>query len=92
MLQEIKITTKTSTVGSLSNKQLTFQIKDKFINPLLPIADKSARIGKISILKLEGIIKKFSYERRDYESVDEKSLSKGTKGLNLLQNLSEYMI
>ena len=44
-------------------------------NPLVPIAHKSARIDKISILKLEGIIKKISYERRDYESVDEKSLS-----------------
>ena len=44
-------------------------------NPLLPIAHKSARIDKISILNLEGIIKKISYERRDYESVDEKSLS-----------------
>ena len=46
------------------------------INPLLPIAHKSAQIDKISILKLEGIIKKISYERRDYELVDEKSLSK----------------
>ena len=49
-----------------------------YFNHLLPIAHKSARIGKISILKLEGIIKKKkkkSYERRDYESVDEKSLS-----------------
>ena len=46
------------------------------INPLLPIAHKSARIDKILILILEGIIKKISYERRDYESVDEKSLSK----------------
>ena len=45
-------------------------------NPLLPIAHKSAQIDKISILKLEGINKKISYERRDYESVDEKSLSK----------------
>ena len=45
------------------------------INPLLPSAHKSVRITKISILKLEGIIKKISYERRDYESVDEKSLS-----------------
>ena len=36
---------------------------------------KSARIDKILILKLEGIIKKISYERRDYESVDKKSLS-----------------
>ena len=66
-------------------------------NPLLPIAHKSARIDKISILKLEGIIKKISYERRDYESVDEKSLSKamsrkttkkknsGTKGLKKMK-------
>ena len=36
---------------------------------------KSARIDKISILKLEVIINKISYERRDYESVDEKTLS-----------------
>ena len=48
----------------------------KSINPLLPIAHKSARIDKILILILEGIIKKISYERRDYESVDEKSLTK----------------
>ena len=33
------------------------------------------RSAKILILILEGIIKKISYERRDYESVDEKSLS-----------------
>ena len=33
------------------------------------------RLAKILILILEGIIKKISYERRDYESVDEKSLS-----------------
>ena len=46
-----------------------------YVNPLRPIAHKSARIGEISNLKLEGIIKKISYERRDYESVDEKSLS-----------------
>ena len=45
------------------------------INPLVPSAHKSVRIDKISILKLEGIIKKISYERRDYESVDEKSIS-----------------
>ena len=30
--------------------------------------------SKLSILILEGIIKKISYERCDYESVDEKSL------------------
>ena len=33
------------------------------------------RSAKILILILEGIIKKISYERRDHESVDEKSLS-----------------
>ena len=41
----------------------------------MPSAHKSVRIAKILILQLEGIIKKISYERRDYESVDEKSLS-----------------
>ena len=45
------------------------------VNPLVPSAHKSVRISKISIPKLEGIIKKISYERRDYESVDEKGLS-----------------
>ena len=44
-------------------------------NPLVPSAHKSVRIAKTSILKLEGIFKKISYDRRDYESVDEKSLS-----------------
>ena len=38
----------------------------------MPRAHKSVRIAKILILKLEGIIKKISYERRDYDSVDEK--------------------
>ena len=41
----------------------------------MPSVHKSVRIAKISILKLEGIIKQISYERRDYESVDENSLS-----------------
>ena len=41
----------------------------------MPNAYESVLIDKISILKLEGIIKKIFYERRDYESVDEKSLS-----------------
>ena len=45
------------------------------VNPLVPSAHKSVRISKISILKLEEIIKKISYERCDYESVDEKGLS-----------------
>ena len=68
------------------------------INPLLPIAHKSARIGKISILKLEGIIKKISYERRNYESVNKKRAylrlcleklkkmkNSGTKGLKKMK-------
>ena len=46
------------------------------INQIYKNMDKRARIAKISILKLEGIVKKKkSYERRDYESVDKKSLS-----------------
>ena len=32
-------------------------------------------MAKISILKIEGIIEKISYERRAYESVDDRSHS-----------------
>ena len=46
-----------------------------FFNPLQSSAHKSARIAKILILKLEGIIKKISYEHFACESVDEESLS-----------------
>ena len=60
---------------SISSNHASISSRSSF-NPLLPIAHKSARIDKISILKFEGITKKISYERRDYESVDEKSLSK----------------
>ena len=42
------------------------------INPLMPSVPNMRRNAKILILILEGIIKKISYERRDYESVDEK--------------------
>ena len=35
------------------------------------------RSANILILILDGIIKKISYERRDYESVDEKKLILG---------------
>ena len=45
------------------------------INPFNPSVPIWHRLAKLSILILEGIIKKISYERRDYESVDEKSLS-----------------
>ena len=34
------------------------------LNPLLPTGHYSVRMGNISLLKLEGIIKKISYERR----------------------------
>ena len=52
------------------------QLENRYIhrvihNPLyiVPSEHKSVRIAKISILKLEGIVKKISNERRDYESV-----------------------
>ena len=45
------------------------------LNPLLPSAAFMRHSAKIMILIQEGTIKKTSYERRDYESVDEKSLS-----------------
>ena len=47
----------------------------KTFNPLLPSVPICHRLAKLSTLILEGIIKKNSYERPDYESVDEKSLS-----------------
>ena len=52
-------------VARLNRSSLS--ICTRTLNPLLPSAHKSARIGKILILKLEGIIKKISYERRNYE-------------------------
>ena len=51
---------------------LKLEFEKKPIPPSVPIWHRSA---KHSILILEGIIKKISYERRDYELVDEKSLS-----------------
>ena len=45
------------------------------INPLLRSVPNMTRSAEILILICEGIIKKISCERRDYESVDEKSLS-----------------
>ena len=49
--------------------------KSKSFNPFPPRVPIWHRLVKLSILILEGTIKKISYERRDYESVDEKSLS-----------------
>ena len=45
------------------------------VNPLTPRRTLVSPFTEISILFYEGIIKKISYERRGYESVDEKSLS-----------------
>ena len=44
-------------------------------NPLLATVLYMGRLAKIVTSIQEGIIKKISYERRAYESVDEKSLS-----------------
>ena len=52
-----------------------FSEKARVINPFPPSVPIWQRLAKLSILILEGTIKKISYERRDYESVDEKSLS-----------------
>ena len=51
------------------------RVTDNNFNPFPPSAPIWQRLAKLSILILEGIIQKISYERRDYESVDEKSLS-----------------
>ena len=51
-----------------------FIYKDNF-NPLTPTRTLVTPFTEISILFWEGIIKKISYERRAYESVNEKSLS-----------------
>ena len=44
-------------------------------NPLKPRRSQVSSFTEISVLFKEGIIKIISYERRAYESVDEKSLS-----------------
>ena len=44
-----------------------------FVNPLVHSVQYLGSLAKILIL--EGILKKFSYERRDYESVGENILS-----------------
>ena len=46
------------------------------LNSSPPNVPQREHLVKISILIKEGIIKKNSYERRDYESVDEKSLTR----------------
>ena len=46
----------------------------EYINPLVHSVHYNGRLTKILIIILEGILKKTSYERREYESVDEKIL------------------
>ena len=46
-----------------------------YFNPFPHSVPIWQRLAKLSILILEGTIKKNSYERREHESVDEKSLS-----------------
>ena len=60
--------------GGITVSPFTCQVKSTF-NPFPPSVPIWHRLAKLSILILEGIIKKISYERCDYESVDEKSLS-----------------
>ena len=48
---------------------------EEVLNPLLHSVIYKGHLTSILILKKEGITKKISYERRDYESVSEKSLS-----------------
>ena len=55
--------------------QKTTKNKNLVLNPFPPSVPIWQRLAKLSILILEGTIQKNSYERRDYESVDEKSLS-----------------
>ena len=50
-------------------------IPHSFINPLVTDPLYLVCMAKISILKKEGIIEKNTYERRAYESVDERSHS-----------------
>ena len=58
--------------GSKGWRKLKFT---NLFNPVLPSAANMRRSAKILILISEEIIRKISYDRRDYESVDEKSLS-----------------
>ena len=63
------------------------------INPSVPSVLYIGRSAKILISRLEGIIKKISYECCDYESVDEKSYvtknyerkNPSTNGLNSIK-------
>ena len=55
-------------------KQIT-NIRSAVFNPFPHSVPIWHRLEKLSILILEEIIKKNSYERRDYETVDDRGLS-----------------
>ena len=54
----------------MSNLYIVYQFNPLVTDPLYLVC-----MAKISILKKEGIIEKISYERRAYESVDNRSHS-----------------
>ena len=60
---------------SSDDKKWTLRKFVTCFNPLLPSAAYMRRSAKILILFQQEISKNISYERRDYESVDENSLS-----------------
>ena len=62
-------------IYEVNNGSSPMPTKYMSINPLLPIVAFMQRSAKILILIYEGITQKISSERRDYESVDKKSLS-----------------
>ena len=77
MLLSVLLTGITEFIGVIAWIQIhnRGQLERFLFNPLLPSVSCMARLAKILILIYEGINKNNSYERRDYESVDEKSLS-----------------
>ena len=53
----------------------SLRVPTMYLNPYMRFVSYMRCSAKILILNKEGIIEKISYERRAYESVDEKSLS-----------------
>ena len=63
-------------VISNNNVNYIYLINTYYINTLVHSVQYIGRLTKIILISiLEGILKKISYERRDYESADEKTLS-----------------
>ena len=68
------LTLSSSCIGENISAEIEVE-KNIKVNPLMPRRTLVSPFTEISILFQEGIIKKNSYERCAYESVDEKSLS-----------------